>query len=1123
MDWVSLRFKQLGLLAMGLGLCLPSPGCVKNIAVTECPDGTFCEEGLQCVDNGNGVYLCALATCGDSILQTLEECDDGDGNNSDQPNAHCRLTCRLASCGDGIIDVAPVDGRAAEECDDANSDSTDTCIQCRLAICGDGFLRDGVEACDDGNQNINDDCPDGVDGSCQPARCGDGLVKTFRADPTDSVEECDCGDTNPSGDPANPVACAGVNSDAPNAACRQDCTASRCGDSVVDDNPAGGGLPEECDDGASNSDSLPDACRLDCSLPECGDGVTDSAEECDDGINNSNTQPDACRLSCLRSFCGDDVLDSGEDCDDGNNIDNDGCSATCVNEECGDGVQQPGELCDDGVNNSDSIPDACRMDCTLSRCGDNVTDSGELCDDGNLIAGDGCSSTCQLEGCGNGVVTFPELCDDGDNNRNDACPDGPGGTCQPAACGDGSVYNQGAGTETCDDGNLAAGDGCNGCAQEPGWSCMGQPSLCSPVCGDGLIRGGEPCDDGNNVDGDGCSAGCVVEPGWSCVGAGGPSLCTPDCGDGQRMTGEPCDDGNVVGGDGCSAACTIETGWTCDGGSPTTCWTTCGDGTWVAGAEGCDDGNVANGDGCSMACAVESGYSCVGSPSVCNTQCGDGVRAGSEICDDGNTLDGDGCRGDCGQVEQYWTCGGLTPDVCVGICGDGRVRGAEACDDDNLASSDGCSPACTVELGWSCVGEGAGSCTEICGDGLVVGTELCDGADFGGATCNTELGGATVCSGAQDEHQGPLTCSGTCDAIDTSACYDACCDDSDCGSDLHCLNDAGDDKCLPEGDRCDDSPPVLTDIGSSGSQLFRTSNFSDRYTAHNRGSCGPISGNNSDGADQVLALDLTAGQYVVIDVRPMGNWDSVVYISDGCPGIEAGCQVVSQRDTGADYHERLDFVAPASQRYYLVVDGEGGGDEGDYQLTWDVGGGQTTPGFPGELIISELMPQPGGCDGGNGEWFEIHNPTAGAFDLDTLRFLSGAGTFTVDRPLIIRSGEYLVFARRFDASSNCGNEEVSWHYEGSGFDLVTNPGGDYRVAVETAAAVVIDEIYYRDESAAVLPWPYDTGNAMYLCTNHLSAVDNDDATNWALDSTSGYSSSDPQTGTPAAANPATCN
>ncbi len=1212
MDWVLPRKNAVSVLS--LGVCLLVAGCVKTVAVTECPDGTYCAAGLTCVDNGSGAYVCALSTCGDGIAQTLEECDDGDGVNSDMPNARCRLTCTLATCGDTIIDTNPVDGRAAEECDDGNSDSTDTCIQCRLAICGDGFLREGVEACDDGNQNINDDCPDGVDGTCQPARCGDGLVKTFRADPGDTTEECDCGDTTPSGDPVNPVACTGLNSDAPNAACRSDCTLSRCGDGVTDDSPPGGGLPEECDDGASNSDDLPDACRTDCSLPTCGDSVTDSGEECDEGANNSNTQPDACRLDCRLPYCGDGVLDNAEDCDDGNNLDNDGCSASCLNEACGDGIQQPGEACDDGPNNSDTVPNACRLDCTLPQCGDNVVDSGELCDDGNLIAGDGCSSTCQLEGCGNGVVTFPEQCDDGNQNRNDACPDGPGGTCQDAACGDGSVFNQAGGTEQCDDGNLTGGDGCSGCVVEPGWTCTGQPSLCTPVCGDGLIRGGEPCDDGNTNDGDGCSSGCVVEPGWSCVGAGGPSLCTPDCGDGNVMPGEPCDDGNTLagdgcsasctvengwtcddgsptsctpdcgdglirggepcddgdlsdgdgcsalctvevgwsctgepsvcapdcgdglliapeacddgdtsGGDGCSASCTVENGWTCDGGSPTLCSTTCGDGVLVASQEQCDDWNTSSGDGCSSTCTVETGYTCVGSPSVCTTQCGDGVRAGSEQCDDGNSLDGDGCAADCSTVEQYWDCSGLTPDVCDGICGDGRVRGTEACDDDNLSSGDGCSPACTVEAGWSCVGEGSGSCTEICGDGLAVGGEVCDGADLAGATCNSELSGGAVCSGAQDEYQGVLVCAPTCDSISTAACYSACCDDTDCGNNLHCLDDAGVDKCLPEGDRCDDSPPVLTDIGLSGSQLFRTTNFTDRYTAHNQGTCGSLPGNNSDGADQVLAVDLTAGQYLVVDVRPVGGWDLVVYISDTCPSLQGGCLVSSNRDDGPDIRERLDFVAPSTGRYYLVVDGDAGGDEGDYQITWEIGSGATAPGFPGELLITEIMPQPGGCDGGNGEWFEITNPTAGAFDLDGIDFVASSGSFTVNRPLIIRPGEYMVFAIRYDSEDNCGNEEVSWSYRSTGFDLFANPSGDFRVAIETGGGAVIDELYYRDEADPVLPWPYDTGNSMYLCTNHLSAVDNDDATNWALDNSNVYSSTDPQTGTPGAPNPGTCN
>lgn len=53
------------------------------------------------------------------------------------------------------------------------------------------------------------------------------------------------------------------NSDAPNATCRTDCNAARCGDGIVDDNPSGRDK-EFCDDGALNSDSATALCRTDC-------------------------------------------------------------------------------------------------------------------------------------------------------------------------------------------------------------------------------------------------------------------------------------------------------------------------------------------------------------------------------------------------------------------------------------------------------------------------------------------------------------------------------------------------------------------------------------------------------------------------------------------------------------------------------------------------------------------------------------------------------------------------------------------------------------------------------------------------------------------------------------------
>ena len=52
-----------------------------------------------------------------------------------------------------------------------------------------------------------------------------------------------------------------------------------------------------------------------------------------------------------------------------------------------------------------------------------------------------------------------------------------------------------------------------------------------PICGDSfIVIGKETCDDGNNVGGDGCSLVCSVELGYSCLGL--PSICSPICGDG---------------------------------------------------------------------------------------------------------------------------------------------------------------------------------------------------------------------------------------------------------------------------------------------------------------------------------------------------------------------------------------------------------------------------------------------------------------------------------------------------------------------------------------------------------------------------------------------------------------
>lgn len=84
--------------------------------------------------------------------------------------------------------------------------------------------------------------------------------------------------------------------------------------------------------------------------------------------------------------------------------------------------------------------------------------------------------------------------------------------------------------ETCDDGNLINGDGCdNLCQIEIGYECTGEPSICSPICGDGIIISPETCDDVNTFFGDGCDSSCHIETSWQCSGTPSTCLSMPRC------------------------------------------------------------------------------------------------------------------------------------------------------------------------------------------------------------------------------------------------------------------------------------------------------------------------------------------------------------------------------------------------------------------------------------------------------------------------------------------------------------------------------------------------------------------------------------------------------------------
>lgn len=191
---------------------------------------------------------------------------------------------------------------------------------------------------------------------------------------------------------------------------------------------------------------------------------------------------------------------------------------------------------------------------------------------------------------------------------------------------------------SCDDGNKISGDGCdNNCKIQKHFACRGVPSYCTFSCGNGVWNehaledcdNGEKKDDNENIVEDGCieksddpDLGCTKQSGWSCINtAGKPSICTTICGDGLIKGSEDCDDGNTINGDGCTSKCKVELGWICKGadGKAISCKPICGDGIRVGEQlqpRRCDDANDSPNDGCDN-CVTQRLYTCTGSPSKC--------------------------------------------------------------------------------------------------------------------------------------------------------------------------------------------------------------------------------------------------------------------------------------------------------------------------------------------------------------------------------------------------------------------------------------------------------------------------------------------------------------------------
>jgi cysteine-rich repeat protein len=169
--------------------------------------------------------------------------------------------------------------------------------------------------------------------------------------------------------------------------------------------------------------------------------------------------------------CGNGQPDAGETCDDGNNVDGDCCSRNCqldaAGTACSDGnactdgdVCNAGGVCQTGAALDCDDGELCTADScdAATGCVNLVAHEGEACDDQNVCTTD---DVCGGGSC-RGVPVPVGGCDDGDEcTVGDTCTDGVCGG--EALCGNGQLDESGGGAcdEECDDGNVAALDGCS--------------------------------------------------------------------------------------------------------------------------------------------------------------------------------------------------------------------------------------------------------------------------------------------------------------------------------------------------------------------------------------------------------------------------------------------------------------------------------------------------------------------------------------------------------------------------------------------------------------------------------------------------------------------------------------
>ena len=122
--------------------------------------GACCGKNKICSPADTGENADTLPEAVDTCTP-LPTCVTASATTAGQAIAHAIYGSPVAGCGNLVID-------SGEQCDDGNDLTTDACIACQQATCGDGFVRAGVEVCGD---STTDACTAPSESTCQVTPC----------------------------------------------------------------------------------------------------------------------------------------------------------------------------------------------------------------------------------------------------------------------------------------------------------------------------------------------------------------------------------------------------------------------------------------------------------------------------------------------------------------------------------------------------------------------------------------------------------------------------------------------------------------------------------------------------------------------------------------------------------------------------------------------------------------------------------------------------------------------------------------------------------------------------------------------------------------------------------------